>query len=368
MAIIVTKKGSAPAALIGKSSFAKEDNLQQYIHQYPEAIPIYDLRKDKRLFVAAREFATASGPIDALAVDKDGEIYVIETKLYANADKRRVVAQALDYGAALWKQFSDFGAFVRLLDTHAQSQWGMGFQQKASQCLSLDEISGESMLDHMQNNLRAGNLKFVVLMDSIDERLKELIAYVNLKSQFDIYAVELEHYEYEDYKIVLPRLYGAETKKDNPPPLQKSAITEGELLTQIAEDDPAHAKWVETLFSRLRATGLKSQSSSSTLYYGVDGNGRFAPLICFQRRNVYAALRIGEIRALGGERFVRYKQMMNTLGNAPCRFYGDSDASDPTKSTSKGPGYGELTSNLDSFVATANSIADLVRSALQEIV
>jgi hypothetical protein len=362
MPIIVTRKGSAPAALIEKSSFGKEDNIQQYIHQYPEAIPIYDIRNDKRLFVAAREFATASGPIDALAVDKDGDIYVIETKLYANADKRRVVAQALDYGASLWKHFSDFAAFVRLLDTHAQSQWGMGFQQKARQCLSLDEIGAETMLDQMQSNLRSGNLKFVVLMNSIDERLKELIAYVNLKSQSDICAVELEHYEYEDYKIVLPKLYGAETKKDNPPPSQKSAITEGELLTQIAGDDPARAKWADTLCNRLRAEGFKSQASSATLSYGVDVNGRFAPLIGFQGRNVYAALRIAEIRALGGERFVRYKQMMNTLGP----FYGTSDANDPTKSTSKGPGYGELTSNLDSFVATVKSIADMVRSTFQE--
>src|ERR1039458_8232356 len=133
MPIIVSKKGVAPAVLVEKSCFGKEQNLQEYIHQHPEAIPIYDIQKDKRLFVAAREFATASGPIDALAVDNDGEIYVIETKLYANADKRLVVAQALDYGASLWRHFSDFAEFVSLLDTHAHSRWSMGFQQKAQE-------------------------------------------------------------------------------------------------------------------------------------------------------------------------------------------------------------------------------------------
>src|SRR5438093_13767584 len=123
MAIIISKKGVAPATLVAKSCFEKEVNLQEYIHQHPEAIPVYDIQEDKRLFVAAREFATASGPIDALAVDNDGEIYVIETKLYANADKRLVVAQALDYGASLWSHFTDFAAFIRLLDTDAYSQW-----------------------------------------------------------------------------------------------------------------------------------------------------------------------------------------------------------------------------------------------------
>ena len=51
MAIIVSKTGVAAAALVGKSCFQNEANLQEYIHQHPEAIPIYDIREDKRLFV-----------------------------------------------------------------------------------------------------------------------------------------------------------------------------------------------------------------------------------------------------------------------------------------------------------------------------
>ena len=139
MPIIVSKNSVAHAVVVRKSSFGKEDSLQEYIHQHPEAIPIYDIETDKRLFVAAREFRTESGPIDALAVDKDGEIYVIETKLHANTDKRLVVAQALDYGASLWRHFSDFRAFIRLLDSHAHSQWNKRFQQKVIECFSLDD-------------------------------------------------------------------------------------------------------------------------------------------------------------------------------------------------------------------------------------
>ena len=281
---------------------------------------------------------------------------MIETKLYANADKRRVVAEALDYGASLWKHFSDFSAFVSLLDNHARSQWSMGFQQKAIEYFSLDDIGAELMLTRMQDNLRAGNLKFVVLMDSMDERLKELIAYVNLKSQFDVYAVELELYEYED-KIVLPKLYGAEIKKDNPP---HSAITEQELLKQIEANDPAHSQWAQTLFAQLRALGWKVRASGSTMSYGVDLDGDLVPLLSFQAGNVYASLPIGAMRALGGEQFVRYKQLANTLGP----FYAAAEVDDPTKSNSKGPGYARLSKDVESFVATAKSMADVVRSAL----
>ena len=149
----------------------------------------------------------------------------------------------------------------------------------------------------MEDNLRAGNFKFVVLMDSMDERLKELIAYVNLKSHFDIYGVELELYEYEDYKIVLPRLYGAEANKTTKP--ARSAITEKELLKYIAANDATDAQWAEQLFARFRAMGLTSVATGgSTLSYGVDLNGEFVSLLDFQGGNVYAGLRISGIRAL----------------------------------------------------------------------
>jgi RecB family endonuclease NucS len=79
----------------------QEEYLQQYIHANPEALPLDELKDNLRLLVLAREFNTASGPIDALGVDADDEIYVIEAKLDKNADRRRIIAQALDYGAAL---------------------------------------------------------------------------------------------------------------------------------------------------------------------------------------------------------------------------------------------------------------------------
>ena len=361
MPIIVSKKGVAPAVLVRKSCFGKEENLQEYIHQYPEAIPIYDIQKDKRLFVAAREFATDSGPIDALGVDKDGEIYVIETKLYANADKRRVVAQALDYGASLWRHFSDFAEFIRRLDTQAYSQWNKGFQEKAIECFSLDDAGAEVLLDRMEDNLRAGNLKFVVLMDSMDERLKELIAYVNLKSQFDIYGVELELYEYEDYRIVLPRLYGAEANQTTKPP--KPAITEHELLKSIAANDPTHAQWAEMLFARLRAMGLTSTASGgSTLSYGIDLNGEFVSLLDFQAGGVYAGLRKKVVQALGSRRFLEYKRIMNTLG----RFYDASSVGDPSKYNSRAPSYGQLSRDIEEFIAKIKSVVEIVSSAFAE--
>lgn len=82
---------------------------------------MYEINEDVRLLVLAREFNTNSGPLDAVGIDKEGEIYLIETKLYKNADKRKVVAQVLDYGAALWAHFRKPDEFLTELANHITS-------------------------------------------------------------------------------------------------------------------------------------------------------------------------------------------------------------------------------------------------------
>ena len=51
-------------------------------------------------------------------------------------------------------------------------------------------------------------------MNKLDSRLKDLIRYLNQNSKFDIYGIEIEYYKFEQYEIVIPKLYGAEVKKE----------------------------------------------------------------------------------------------------------------------------------------------------------
>jgi len=98
MAVIISQNGKH-ATKIDRTSFDSEDELQNYIYENPDVVPLYEIKEDIRVCILARELSTQSGPIDAVGVDQDGEIYLIETKLYKNQDKRHVVAQVLDYGA-----------------------------------------------------------------------------------------------------------------------------------------------------------------------------------------------------------------------------------------------------------------------------
>ncbi|MGW8185362.1 MAG: hypothetical protein ACWGHO_04615 [Candidatus Moraniibacteriota bacterium] len=267
MSIIISKQG-AIAQKIDKSKFEKEDYLQNYIHENPESIPVYEIEEDKKLLVVAREFPTESGPIDALAIDKDGDLYIVETKLFKNPDKRTVVAQALDYGASLWKHTNDFVEFSRIIDSEVQNKFKLTLEEKAKDFFKIEDT--DFLLNRMENNLKDGNIKFVILMDSINERLKDLILYVNQNSHFDIYAVQMEYYKFQEYEIMIPKLFGVEVKKNiQTSNLKKTWSKEEFLLDAKNKDNGRSYKVISNLLEF-------SRKYADKIIFGTGGNGMFS--------------------------------------------------------------------------------------------
>lgn len=272
MAIIISKNGKN-AKKIDKSSFDKEDYLQEYIYDNPESIPLYDIKEDIHLLILAREFPTNSGPIDAIGIDEDGDIYIIETKLYKNPDKRTVVAQALDYGAALWKHSNDFNEFTALLDKDIQKTFKVSLNEKLKDFFELSDDELTELLDRVKANLDDGILRFIVLMNSLDSRLKDLIVYVNQNSQFDIYAVELEYYKHEEYEIIIPRIYGTEVKKDiNVASSKRHKWTEESLLANAKEN------FTEEEYIAFRKIYDFSKEHADKINFGTGAQPSFSPI------------------------------------------------------------------------------------------
>jgi hypothetical protein len=203
MSIIISKDGRN-ARKLEQTVIEQEEYLQQYIHANPEALPLDELKDNLRLLVLAREFNTASGLIDALGVDADGEIYVIEAKLDKNVDRRRIIAQALDYGAALWANPED------LIARMDRTEW----RTRLSDFLGDDEEVIATHLTNVRQNAAAGRFWFVVLMDKLDDRLRELISFVNANSRFKVLGVELKFYRHENFEILIPNLYGTDRATD----------------------------------------------------------------------------------------------------------------------------------------------------------
>lgn len=213
MAIIITKHEKR-AKKIDKSRFIDEDNLQNFIYENPDSIPLYEIDENIRLLILAREFPTNSGNIDALGIDENGELYIIETKLYKNPDKRLVVAQVLDYGASLSVSYNDKNDFFQILETKVNQHFNIGLSQKICDFFGYSNEATIELINILKYNLINGKFRFVVLMDKLEKRLRDLILFLNRNSRFDIYGVELEFYKYDDFEITIPKLFGAEIKKE----------------------------------------------------------------------------------------------------------------------------------------------------------
>src|SRR4030042_1567206 len=164
MALIISKNGKN-AKKIEKTVIDQEDYLQKYIYNNPESIPLYEIKEDIRVCILAREIPTNSGPIDAFGIDRDGEIYIIETKLFKNPDKRLVVAQVLDYGASLWAAYKEPLAFLEALEEATSKEFNLGLQQKVKEFFELEEDEWQTLSENLKENIHQAKFRFVVLMD-----------------------------------------------------------------------------------------------------------------------------------------------------------------------------------------------------------
>ena len=205
---------------MNKSSFEQEGKLQEYIFENPDSIPLYDIKEDIRLLILCPEFPTNTGQIDLLANNQDGEIYVIETKLYKNPDKRLVVAQVLNYGSSLWRDSFDFEAFIDKADKCIKKHFknNTNLKGRLKEFLDFGDEDVADVIRKIKINLHEGNIKFVVLMDQLHEQLKNVIVFLNQNSKFTIYPVQLEQYNHEDMEITIPKIYCTEVTKDSPSP------------------------------------------------------------------------------------------------------------------------------------------------------
>lgn len=212
MAIILTRHGKA-ATKLDRTIIEDESFLQRYIMENPDVLPLDQLDQNIRAVVLLREFPTPSGPIDALATDQDGNLYLIETKLYKNPDKRLVLAQMLDYGAALWKAYPDPGDFIVRLDALMRERTGKDLTTRVRESYGLEGERASDFVASLKSTVESGRFRFVVLMDAVEDRLKNLISYVNANSTFDILGIGLDFYHHDDLDILIPTLHGGEAKK-----------------------------------------------------------------------------------------------------------------------------------------------------------
>lgn len=149
--------------------------LQQLAFEHPEILPIADFEPGfGELCAVAREVPCAHGYIDNLYITGTGDLVLVECKLWRNPQARReVVAQALDYVAALTK------LSYEALESACRKGQGMsdpGLYAVVAE--RPDALAEQQFVDAVARNLRSGRVIVLVLGDGIrseTEALAELL-------------------------------------------------------------------------------------------------------------------------------------------------------------------------------------------------
>jgi hypothetical protein len=216
--VVIIAKGDEKVSRILETKFENEKELENFINEHPESI-LTEIKSDTN-FLTINQFPTkVTGNIDVLAIDKEGEIYIVETKLLRNSDRRDVIAQALDYASALTYEYNEY-EFIETLDDEISD--GKRYSGKDLEIVQRELFANSpqdsteqsrSWIQNVKDNQREGNFKIVIMMDKIEPRLKDIIYYINEKSKFTIFAIEMQYHIYDDLRIMVPNAYGVEVKK-----------------------------------------------------------------------------------------------------------------------------------------------------------
>lgn len=236
--IIIDKSGKTVFPELVK--MPSEAWLQKLLPTCPEILPTAEIdSRYAKLFYIAREVATEStkigkGHIDILYLSTNGNLVIVETKLYRNPESsRQVIGQVLDYAVSL----------------HDTNQWNW---DKLNQIYHGKDLyndikrkypnipSKEVFIDLVNDSIRRADFLMMIIGDTIRPSADKIAEFIN--SPIDMHhrlaLCELTTYKIADKFLIVPRLttstkileravitikdskiIATETKTPPPPPL-----------------------------------------------------------------------------------------------------------------------------------------------------
>lgn len=216
--IDVTRKNKMKRAAHGNPVFISNENLeilesvnpflegeiQDLIFKHPECLPISDIDESYNPVIpVCKELRTNAGPFDIFMVTPNGDLVIVETKLWSNPEARRkVVAQILDYAKEIsnWS-YSDL---QRELNKKLGTKGNILYQYslKTNEENHLNEIY---FVDAVSRNLRLGKLMLVIAGDGIREGAKNLTEFISKAGHlnFSLAMIELPIFKNSRNELVV---------------------------------------------------------------------------------------------------------------------------------------------------------------------
>jgi hypothetical protein len=180
MPVVLGAQGDTPLIKPWPMGFEKSESwLQKLVHDNPQLLPIDQIEQALGPLVpVAMEVACSHGFIDNLFLTPDGNIVLLEVKLWKNPEMRReVVAQVLDYVASLstmgWEAFET--AILK-----ARGDASLGLYSLIPENMS--PLPEADFVDAVSRNLKRGRIVAVIVGDGIREETERLVDLVQSHS------------------------------------------------------------------------------------------------------------------------------------------------------------------------------------------
>ncbi len=284
----------------GKESAQDERWLQELIQRHPECIPMDQIEPGlSRLVPICMELALPSGYVDNLLMSPEGDIVIVETKLWRNPEARReVVAQALDYASSLFK--INYGELEKLIlkakvDDMPRPERLYDLFDEA------DRLDEPDFVDAVNTNLRNGRIVVLVIGDGIRTEVEDLVSGLQSHAgfHFTFALVELAVFQgaEDDEFLIVPRTLAktymiergivriddqrSEVVGVSAPSKQKVAaggfrqsITSEQFFESMKEHHPDLPKQLQSFIDNLAALGVYPEFKRSLILRWDSPEGR----------------------------------------------------------------------------------------------
>ena len=157
--------------------------MQELIHRHPTCLPMDEIEPGiGRLIPVCMELPLRVGSVDNLFITPEGNLVIVEVKLWGNPEARRqVVAQTLEYATALFKlDYIELEAAVRKADFDGAER-----PERLYSVVDGADASPESeFADRVSRNLRDGRVVVLIVGDEIRPAADEFVAGLQAHANF----------------------------------------------------------------------------------------------------------------------------------------------------------------------------------------
>jgi hypothetical protein len=261
-------------------SYTNEEQLEILLKESPDLLPADD---GKPVLYLRRQFPLGSNAIDLVGVDQDGRIAIVECKLEANREARRmVVGQILEYAAQLREMELEEFESLMTLDP------AIPFVYLVRERISAEDWSEAQFRTGIRNSLGRGIFRLVIAVNGITEELKGILEYLRDRGGVSIEALELKQFTFGAHEILVPQMFGQAATVNGTPARRGQMRTLDEVCANAK--DPVTGRRLRQFVDAWCAAGHEAVPRTSGISFrvSVPGEADLQPLFQAQTPEYFA--------------------------------------------------------------------------------